>query len=241
MNVEWFPGRAALSERAFGLVADMLKTKARTVMALPTGETPLRLYERLIRAEHSKEIQLSEARFFNLDEFVGKGPADPGSYAYFLHRNFFAPAGIDPARIRLLRGDCVDWRAECEAYEAAILAAGGIDLAILGLGRNGHIAFNEPGSDWASRTRRVTLAEKTREAQALLYPNPEDVPREGLTMGIGTILEARHILLLASGSGKKRAMAALLNGKPDPAWPVTALLSHPRVSVLATQDLGPVD
>lgn len=232
MKVLDFDTRAAMDEAAADLVAALLARKREAVIALPTGETPLGLYRVLAARQAQGVVDCQSARFFNLDEFEGKGLADPGSYAGFLMANAFGPMGISPDQLRLLQGDAPDAEAECRAYDAEIAAAGGLDLAILGLGRNGHVAFNEPGDDWSLETHRVRLTESTRAAQGGLYASPSDVPDYGLTMGVATVLKARKLLLLVSGQGKEEALKVLFSGTVDPDRSVTALVGHPDLTVL---------
>lgn len=232
MKVLDFDTRAAMDEAAADLVAALLARKRDAVIALPTGETPLGLYRVLAARQAQGVVDCHSARFFNLDEFEGKGLADPGSYAGFLMANAFGPMGILPDQLRLLQGDAPDAEAECRTYDAEIAAAGGLDLAILGLGRNGHVAFNEPGDDWSLETHRVRLTESTRAAQSGLYASPDDVPDYGLTMGVATVLKARKLLLLVSGQGKEEALKALFSGTVDPDRSVTALVGHPDLTVL---------
>lgn len=241
MNIVWTENPERLAAEAASLVAKLLKAKPDAAIALPTGSTPLGMYRALIGQKNLGEVSFESARFFNLDEFSGKSLEDRQSYGAFLWKHFFGPIGVQPHQVRLLDGSAPEPQHECASFEAAIAAAGGLDLAILGLGRNGHIAFNEPGSDWSARTRQVTLTAKTREAQKVLYDNPADVPAKGLTMGIPTILGARAILLLVSGSGKSAAVEALLRGVPDPDRSVTAVLQHPGLTVLADVALRPSD
>jgi glucosamine-6-phosphate deaminase len=238
VQLNWMDDAAELAEHAAQHVAAVLKDKPDAVIALPTGNTPLGLYRRLRRAD---ELSCDRARFFNLDEFVGKAPDDPDSYGAFLWKHVFHPLGISAMQVRLLRGDTPDPAAECRSFDGAIAAARGLDLAILGLGTNGHVAFNEPGSAWDSPTREVVLSDATRLAQRGLYANKEAVPQRGLTMGLREIRAARAILLLVSGHGKGTAFGAFLRGRPDLEWPVTALLDHPRLTVLASRDLHPAD
>ncbi len=172
MKVLDFSTRAAMDEAAADYVAALLAEKPAAVLALPTGETPLGLYRTLATRQAAGAVDLHAASFFNLDEFEGKGLADADSYASFLMANAFGPLSIAPDKLRLLRGDAPDAEAECLAYDAAIAAAGGLDLAILGLGRNGHVAFNEPGDDWSLETHRVRLTESTRAAQGGIYARP---------------------------------------------------------------------
>jgi glucosamine-6-phosphate deaminase len=240
LQLTWLNNAAQLAEQAARHVAATLAKKPDAALALPTGNTPLGLYQHLIKMQARGEIDCSRARFFNLDEFVGKSLTDDDSYAAFLWRHCFNPLGVRPAQVRLLRGDAPDRAAECRDFDQAITDAGGLDLAILGLGTNGHVAFNEPGSDWLAPTREVVLAEATKQAQQGLYANAADVPHHGLTMGIATIRAARAILLLVSGSNKTAAVAALLQHAPDPAWPVTSILDHPGLTVLGDRKLQPL-
>ncbi len=226
-------GPSELSDQAAAHVAALLRRKAAAAIALPTGRTPRGMYERLVALHRAGEFSCRDARIFNLDEFVGLGPDDPASYGAYLRRHFLSQVDADPVRIRLLQGDALDLDAECRDYDRAIDAAGGLDLAILGLGRNGHIAFNEPGGDWRSVTHRVVLSESTRSAQRQQFPSDEAVPREGLTMGMQTIRAARAILLLVAGVEKAAGLAALRAGRRDPSWPVTGLLDHADLLVLA--------
>lgn len=232
MKIFEFSSRCEMDEAAADVLSAVLVPKPSAVIALPTGRTPLGLYACLRNRQQRGRVDCRTARYFNLDEFEGKGPKDEGSYAAFLFRHVFEPLGVPTSHVRLLKGDAADIDAECKAYEAAIVAAGGLDLAILGLGRNGHIAFNEPGDDWDLGTHRVALTGMTREAQGGIYACAADVPTHGLTMGVSTLLSARKLLLLVSGAGKETALRALLSGRPDPACPVTALVGHPDLTVL---------
>lgn len=232
MKILDFATRAEMDEAAASYVGTLLESKPNAVIALPTGETPLGLYRNLASRQCEGKLNCHSARFFNLDEFEGKGLADEGSYASFLMRHAFEPLQIAPDKLRLLQGDALDAEAECLAYEAAIEAVGGLDLAVLGLGRNGHVAFNEPGDDWSLGTHRVALTKTTREAQSGLYKTPADVPDYGLTMGVSTVLAARKLLLLVSGQGKEDALNALISGRPDPDRSVTALVDHQDLTVL---------
>ncbi|MGH6880183.1 glucosamine-6-phosphate deaminase [Hypericibacter sp.] len=220
-------------------VVALLAQKPDAAIALPTGNTPIGLYRRLAELHEKGQFSCPLARFFNLDEFIGLSPEDPQSYGAFLWRHVFRPLGVNPARLRLLDGTAPDLPAECRRFDQAIAQAGGLDLAILGLGSNGHIAFNEPGSDWNAVTREVVLTEDTRRGQQSSFAREADVPRRALTMGLRTLREARAILLLISGSGKAEAIAAMLRSKPDRNWPITAILDHPRLVILADRALDP--
>lgn len=239
MQLDWTDKSSELAACAAGIMTALLERKPDAAIALPTGNTPLGLYRHLAELQRAGRLSCGRAKFFNLDEFVGKSKDDLRSYGAFLWQHLFHPLAIDPRQVRLLRGDAPDLAAECRHFDQAVAAAGGLDLAVLGLGANGHVAFNEPGSDWDSMTRQVVLADATRQAQHDLFDTEADVPRDGLTMGLRTIREARAILLLVSGSSKANALAAFLRGRPDKNWPVTALLDHPNLAIVADRKLNP--
>jgi glucosamine-6-phosphate deaminase len=236
-SILWCRGGAELARTAADHVAELLARKPGAVVALPTGQTPLGLYGELVARAAAKRLALAEARFFNLDDYLGVGVNHPLSYARFLRENFLKPAGVAEERIRLLKADAVGVEGECGDYEAAIAAAGGLDLAILGLGTNGHIGFNEPGSDWSARTHVVRLSQETRATHAAQTQGQFHIPEYGITVGIATIAAAREVLLLVVGPAKARALAAFRAGTADPKWPVTALLTHHNLTVLAEAEL----
>ncbi|HTN95437.1 MAG TPA: glucosamine-6-phosphate deaminase [Nordella sp.] len=240
ISVQWAETRNALAQTAADFVQDFLRGVTTPVIALPTGETPIGLYQALAQRHRRDGLSFRAARFFNLDEYEGMPPNHPQSYHAFLHRHFLDHVDADFENIRLLRGDTPDAHQECRAYDEAIAAVGGIDLAILGLGGNGHVAFNEPFDPWDQETHPVTLAEKTRFAHRPNFARAEDVPRSGLTMGIKTLRAARKILLLCAGASKRDAMAALLRGRQDEAWPVTSLIGHKDLTIIAEAELQPV-
>jgi glucosamine-6-phosphate deaminase len=194
--------------------------------------TPLGLYSELIARSRAGTMSFDAARIFNLDEYCGLPQSDPHSYAAFLHRHLIAPAGIAAGQVRLLRGGAGDMPAECRAYDAALADCGGIDLCVLGLGVNGHVAFNEPGSPWDLGTHVVHLSEATRAAHERQAQSPWRIPAWGITMGIKTLLQSRHLLLLIAGAGKEAARAAVYAGVADINWPVTSLLAHPSLTII---------
>jgi glucosamine-6-phosphate deaminase len=235
----WTKNTQEMAAAAAAVLVDLMASKPSPTIALPTGATPLALYDKLVDLCSHELLDLSAAQFFNLDEFEAKGLDDRQSYAHFLHENLFDRLGAKCGKVRLLQGDAPLPQEECATYEADIAAVGGLDVAVLGLGRNGHIGFNEPGSDWTSKTHIAVLADLTRQAQSGLYARPEEVPKRGLTMGIATIRAARSVLLLVDGKGKEEALDALLGGDEDSAWPVTALIHHPSLTVMVNEDMCP--
>ena len=237
MDLQWIDDEPGLAESAAAQVAALLAAKPLAAVALATGRTPRGLYRRLVQRYEAGSLAVDAARFFNLDEFVGLRPQDPRSYSAYLWKHLLAPLHVPPAQIRLLQGDAGDLAAECRVYDAALATAGGLDLAILGLGTNGH-SPSTTWDDWNAATHVVTLAPLTRRAQHHLFASEAEIPTRGLTMGIATIRAARKILLLAMGEGKAAALTALRAGKADPAWPATALLDHPNLTVFADRRLG---
>jgi glucosamine-6-phosphate deaminase len=228
VRVEIFETYEAMSERAAAIVADLIRRRPGAVLGLPTGSTPEGFYAALVR-EHPS---FAEVRTFNLDEYVGLPLEHPQSYHSFMRAHLYDHVDLDPAHIHIPNGMAADPDAECRRYEEALRRAGGLDLVVLGLGPNGHIGFNEPGSPWTARTRRVQLAEATRLANGRFFGGADRVPGEALTMGIGTILEARQILLLAAGEQKAAIVQRMLEGDPAESVPATALRGHENVAVL---------
>jgi glucosamine-6-phosphate deaminase len=233
-----------LAERAAQRLLAAVDRDRDAVLGLPTGTTPLGMYRHVVAACRLQPRCFAGVTTFNLDEYVGLRPAHPSSYRSYMERHLFAHVDLDRSRAHLPDGTAAAVRRECPAlsldealaveclrYEKAITAAGGLSLTVLGLGVNGHIAFNEPGSCFGSRTRVVDLAAATRRANAPHFPG-EHVPRQAITLGIGTILESRSILLLASGAGKAEAVARLRSGRAGEELPGSALHRHGDVTVL---------
>ena len=234
--MNWLPldSYDSLSIHAASSLLSAIRENPRTVLGLPTGRTPVGMYDRVV-AECSREYHcFRDVTAFNLDEYVGIPRDHPGSYFAFMQRHLFAHVDIDPTRTYIPNGAAPDLKVECERYERLIAAAGGLGLMFLGLGSNGHIAFNEPGTPFDSRTHVVALSESTRKANAAFFLD-QPVPTHAITMGIGTILESRQIVLLASGAKKRDAIARLRSGAQGADFPASALWSHPGVSVLVDE------
>lgn len=225
MEIVIQPDYDRLCDAAAAMVFEELARKPDLVLGLATGRTPLGLYERLVRRPEA----FARAYFFNLDEFYGLPPAHPESFHAYLRRHLIDRVRHDPARVNLLRGDVADLDQAARDYEDRIRAVGGIDLQILGIGRNGHIGFNEPGSSLGSRTRAKTLEPGTLAEYAKWG---QDLPRFAMTMGVGTILEARRLLLLASGEGKAEIIQRMVEGPVAAEVPASALQFHPRAAVV---------
>ena len=220
---------SALAARIFGV---LVRSKPAAVLGLATGSTPLGLYSELIRLHREEGLDFSKVTTFNLDEYLGLGPEHPASYHHFMWEHLFRHINIRPENTNLPDGQARDVATSCAVYEERIRAAGGIDLQVLGIGGDGHIGFNEPGSSLASRTRIKTLTERTRADNAPFFGPDEEVPYHVITMGIGTILEAREVLLLGFGARKAEALSAAIEGPVSPMVPASALHFHPRTRAL---------
>ncbi|MGF1610681.1 MAG: glucosamine-6-phosphate deaminase [Kiloniellales bacterium] len=223
---------AAVADRAAELLIAAVRAKPDLVLGLPTGSTVLALYRRLVRAGRAGRISFRRVACANLDEYLGLGPEHPQSYAHTLRETLFRHLDADPARIHSLQGGAADPAREATRYERLIESLGGFDLLLLGLGVNGHIAFNEPGSASGSRTRVVELAPATLRANSRYFADAGEQPTRAITIGIGTILEARRIVVLATGKTKAAAVKAMLSGAPVSDCPAAALADHPDVQLM---------
>jgi glucosamine-6-phosphate deaminase len=206
-------------------------------LGLPTGSTPLGLYQELIRLHREEGLSFAPVVTFNMDEYRGLGPDHPRSFRYFMQKHFFDHIDLRPENIHFLSGLCPDEEAECAAYEEQIRLAGGIELFLGGAGEDGHLAFNEPYSSLSSRTRLKTLTQGTRQANARFFEGDlSQVPRTALTVGIGTILDAREVLIAASGQAKAEAVRQGVEGPVSHRCPLSALQLHPRAALLCDRD-----
>jgi len=221
-----------ISKRAAKIVADEIVKKPDMVLSLATGSSPLGLYKELIRLYKQKKLDFSKITTFNLDEYVGLSSDNKNSFYYFLAENFLNHININPKNIHLLKGVPRDFNTYCKSYEKIIKNVGGIDLQILGVGRDGHIAFNEPGSSLGSRTRVKALTEETIEDNARFFKSKNEVPRFAITMGVGTIIEAKKIILLANGLGKADIIAKSIEGPITAEITASALQMHPNTIIV---------
>ena len=204
------------------------KSDAPFVLGLPTGSTPLETYKELIRLHKSGEVSFKNVVTFNMDEYVGLEESHPESYHSFMWNNFFSHIDINPENVHILNGNAENLVAECEAYEAAIVEAGGIDLFMGGVGEDGHIAFNEPFSSLQSRTRIKTLTPDTIAVNSRFFGgDTSKVPTQALTVGVATILSARKVMILATGPKKARALRHAIEGSYNHQWTLSALQTHP--------------
>jgi len=213
-------------------IASVLKAATPGVLGVATGSSPLTIYAALATMRQRGEIDLSRTRAFALDEYVGIAESHPESYASVIRREVVEPLAMNPDLVRVPDGRAADIEAACRDYEEAIAAVGGVDIQLLGIGANGHIGFNEPTSSFASRTRIKTLAPRTRADNARFFDNADDVPTHCLTQGLGTILDARHLVLVAQGDSKAEAIRQSVEGPVSSMWPGSALQMHQNATVI---------
>jgi glucosamine-6-phosphate deaminase len=230
---EDYQGMSRLSAK---IIAEVVREKPRAVLGLATGSTPLGTYKDLILMHKEEGLDFSQVVTFNLDEYIGLLPEHDQSYHYFMNENFFKHINIPPGNVHIPNGMAEDLVGACEQYERDIKEAGGIDIQLLGIGANGHIAFNEPGSSLGSRTRVKALDKKTIEDNARFFENMDDVPKFALTMGIGTIMDSRRIVLLANKANKAHAISITVEGPVTALVPATIVQLHPRATIIVDKD-----
>jgi glucosamine-6-phosphate deaminase len=233
VRIHVFPDEMRLAQTLADRIVEVVRERPAAVLGLPTGRTPVLMYRALVRHAAEGALDLSRAATFNLDEFIGLPADHPGSYRRFMREHLFAHVNLPPGRVGFLNGLAADLGAECARYEAAIAAAGGIDLQILGIGANGHIGFNEPAPGLSARTHRVPLTDETRASNAGLFDDdPSKVPAEALSMGMATILGARRIVLVATGAGKVACVRGMVEGPITTTLPASFLQLHGDVDVM---------
>lgn len=226
----------AMSNEAAQIVADRLRGKPDLVLGLATGTSPLGMYRELMRMHKQEGLDFSKVTTFNLDEYVGLPPKHEQSYRYFMNVNLFNHINIPERHIYVLDGMAHDIDAHCEWFEQEIKKVGGIDLQILGIGANGHIAFNEPGSSLGSRTRVKTLTDTTRWDNSRFFEKKEEVPKYALTMGVGSIMDAKELLLIANGKGKANAVKAAAEGPITAQVPASVIQLHRKAIVILDKE-----
>jgi glucosamine-6-phosphate deaminase len=237
IRVTVYPTDRAAARALAQRIAAAVAAKPALVLGLPTGRTPIRMYQELVSLANHGRADFSRIRTFNLDEFLGIEPSHPGSYRMFMEDHFFKAARLHADQVNFLDGSTADPDAECARYEAAIADAGGIDLQVLGIGTNGHIGFNEPAPELAARTHRVTLRPETRRSNAALFDgDPNRVPAEALSMGMGTILQARRAVLIATGAAKAACVERLIDGPITTLLPASFLQLHRNADIFLDED-----
>lgn len=222
-----------MSKVACSILAKKINQKKHLVLGLATGSTPEGLYKLLIEKYRQGEVSFKHVKSFNLDEYVGLAKDHPNSYYHFMNHKLFSHVDIPIENVHIPNGVAHDLSVECESYEATIKAEDGIDLQLLGIGENGHIGFNEPGTRFTSRTQVVNLEASTIQANSRFFDSVEEVPTQAISMGIATIMESKEILLLASGEKKSQALAKLLYGNLTEDVPATILQKHEKVTIVA--------
>lgn len=226
MDIRIFDTPNAVAPACADEFTSLLTTKADCVLGLATGASPVPTYTELIKRHKAGLISFAHASSFNLDEYVGLPRSDKNSYYTFMHENLFDSVDIDEARVHILDGNAADSEKECAEYDAAIAAAGGIDLQLLGIGTNGHIGFNEPSDAFSDGTFKVKLTDSTVKSNSIYFTDGE-MPRYALTMGINSIMKAKKIVLIATGASKAEAINQAVNGEITPHCPASILQKHP--------------
>ncbi|WP_352420280.1 glucosamine-6-phosphate deaminase [Proteiniborus sp.] len=225
-----------MSRKAAHLIASQMILNPESVLGLATGSTPIGTYKELIKLYKDGVIDFSKIKSFNLDEYFELPKDNPQSYDYFMKANLFNHVNIGEEDINIPNGMCENIERECNDYEKKIIEAGGIDLQLLGIGRNSHIGFNEPGEHFETNTHLVQLDEDTIEANSRFFDSVDDVPTKAISMGIGSIMKAKKILLLASGAGKADAIYDTVNGPITPKVPASILQLHPDVVIIVDKE-----
>jgi glucosamine-6-phosphate deaminase len=228
----------AMSRKAAEIIQAQVKAVPASVLGLATGGTPVSTYKELIKMHKAGELDFSRVTTFNLDEYFPIKKSDDQSYDYFMRENLFNHVNVPEGNRNIPNGEAADYNAECAAYDKKIIDKGGIDLQLLGIGVNGHIGFNEPADVFPSKTHYVALAEETIKVNARFFANEADVPRFAITTGIGTIMSAKKILLIASGANKAEILRDALFGGIAPKNPASALQLHPDVTIVADKEAG---
>ena len=224
-----------MSRKAGNILAAQVVAKPDCVLGLATGSTPIGAYKRLIEGYEAGDIDFSQVKTYNLDEYRGLPGTHDQSYRYFMNVNLFDHVNIDKANTHVPDGLAEDYEAACAEYDVAVAAAGGQDLQLLGIGNNGHIGFNEPGDAFVKGTHCVDLTESTIQANSRLFDSIDDVPRQAYTMGIGTIMAAKMVLVMANGEVKAQAVHDMIYGPITPSCQASILQLHPNVVVVADE------
>ena len=224
-----------MSRKAGNIIAAQVVAKPDCVLGLATGSTPIGAYKRLVEGYEAGDLDFSQVKTYNLDEYRGLPGTHDQSYRYFMNVNLFDHVNIDKANTHVPDGLVEDYEAACAEYDAAVAAAGGQDLQLLGIGNNGHIGFNEPGDAFVKGTHCVDLTESTIQANSRLFDSIDDVPRQAYTMGIGTIMAAKMVLVMANGEVKAQAVHDMIYGPITPSCQASILQLHPNVVVVADE------
>ena len=221
-----------VSKKAAQMILSQVTLKPNSVLGLATGSTPIGMYENLVKLNKNGDIDFSEVRTFNLDEYYKLPKESDQSYHYFMYKNLFDHININPENIHIPNGMTADVDAECERYDELIKEAGGVDIQVLGIGNNAHIGFNEPTINFEKGTHLVELEESTIEANSRFFDNIEDVPKKAITMGVGSIFKSKKIMLIATGENKAEAIYNTVYGKVVPEVPASILQFHSDIVLI---------
>ncbi|GHI01486.1 glucosamine-6-phosphate deaminase [Neobacillus kokaensis] len=235
MNIITVKDYAEMSQKAAAYIIEKVRQTPSLRLGLATGGTPVGTYQNLINDHQKNNTTYRDVLTFNLDEYIGLTGDNKNSYRFFMDDNLFNHIDIKKNNTFIPRGDGENFETECREYEDLLAKHGGVDLQILGIGSNGHIGFNEPGTSFESKTHVVNLAPSTIEANARFFNSMEEVPTQAITMGISSIMKSKEILLLVSGESKRDAMKKLLNGEVTESFPASILNNHPSVTIIADQ------
>lgn len=238
MNIRIFENEEDLNATGAGLIASLLQTKPRAVLGLATGSSPVGIYKQLITLYQKGLVSFAQASSFNLDEYVGLPTEHRESYRSFMNEQLFNHIDMDLSRTNVPNGEAADLAEECAGYERRLEDRGPVDLQLLGIGHNGHIGFNEPGTELTGRTHVVDLKEETRKANARFFDSIDEVPAQAITMGVGSILKAKQILLIARGEEKAEIIREAFMGPITTSCPASLLQCHPNVVVLLDRAAG---
>lgn len=225
-----------LSVKAACIVASQVNLKNNAVLGLPTGSTPEGMYQQLVQMHREGIVDFNKVNTFNLDEYLGLSPEHPQSYYYYIHHHFFSHVNVPPQNIHIPPGQAENLEEMCHEYDRLIDTLGGIDLQILGIGANGHIGFNEPNQNLNMQTHVVNLTQDTIKANSRFFASAEEVPRQAVTMGMGSIMKARRIVLLACGASKAAAIKGALSGKITTEVPASFLQLHRKVTFILDKE-----
>lgn len=236
MKIRIFETAQEASVAGAEIIAEVMKSQDKTVLGLATGSTPVPMYKELIRRNTEKELDFTNVYSYNLDEYIGLDGTHDQSYRYFMNDNLFNHININKEHTHVPCGIGADHAADAKAYDAAIEAEGGIDVQVLGIGNNGHIGFNEPADVFYKGTHVVDLTESTIDANKRFFANRDEVPKQAITLGMGGIMNAKKVIMLAFGKGKAEAVRAMINGEIDPKCPASILQLHKDVTVLIDKE-----
>ena len=227
-----------MSRKAANIISAQVILKPDSVLGLATGSSPIGIYKQLVKWYKKGDVDFSEVTTVNLDEYAGLPGDNDQSYRYFMNQNLFDHINIDKANTNVPDGTAADLHAECERYEQVVASMGGVDIQLLGIGNNGHIAFNEPCDEFPEKTHVVDLTQNTIEANARFFQSMDEVPKQAITMGIGTIMKAKKIVLLANGPKKAQTIYDTVYGPITPKVPASILRLHPDVTIFVDEEAG---